>query len=87
MLARRVGANLRGALPAHQASAVVTSRSFTAYAAAQSHKTPALADVKPDGAAEFNARQKEYREGLIAAQRKKEQKESKSFPSDNLCAW
>lgn len=76
MLTRRVGAGLRGALPTQHTTSAVNSRCFTAYAAAQRHKTPALADVRPDGAAEFNARQKEYREGLIAAQKSKEQKES-----------
>ena len=78
MFSRRVGASLRGALSTQHATAVGSSRSFAAYAAAQKHKTPSLADIKPDGAAEFNARQKEYREGLIAAQKKKEQKESQS---------
>ncbi|KAL1613209.1 hypothetical protein SLS60_001441 [Paraconiothyrium brasiliense] len=86
MLARRAGAGLRSALPTQHATAAVNSRCFTAYAAAQSHKAPALADVKPDGAAEFNTRQKEYREGLIAAQKKKEQRESQSYSSGNLSA-
>lgn len=81
MLARRVGAGLRGALPAQHTTAVTSSRGFTAYAASQSHKLPALADIRPDGATEFNARQKEYREGLVAAQQK-EQKESQSPSSD-----
>lgn len=76
MFTRRVGAGLRGALPAQHTTAVSNSRSFAAYAAAQKHRTPSLADIRPDGAEEFNARQKEYREGLIAAQKKKEQKES-----------
>jgi hypothetical protein len=80
MLARRVGAGLRSALPAQHTAAAVNSRSFTAYAAAQRQKAPALADVKHDGTAEFNARQKEYREGLITAQKEKEQRESQSSP-------
>ena len=76
MLARRVGTGLRSALPAQHTAAAVNSRCFTAYAAAQSQKAPALANVRPDGAAEFNARQKEYRESLIAAQKEREQRES-----------
>lgn len=84
MLARRVGAGLRSALPAQHTTAAVNSRCFTAYAAAQSQKAPALADIRPDSAAEFNARQKEYREGLITAQKKREQRESQSFPSGSL---
>jgi len=39
-------------------------------------RTPSLADVTPNGAAAFDVRQKEFREGLKAAQRKKQQQES-----------
>ncbi|KAF2679503.1 NIPSNAP-domain-containing protein [Lentithecium fluviatile CBS 122367] len=84
MLARRVCASVRNAVPAHH-SAAVTSRSFSAIAAAQGPaRAPALADVKPDGAAAFSEKQKEFREGLIAAQKKKEQQDSQSYSSGHL---
>lgn len=41
-------------------------------------RAPALADVTPDGAPAFDARQKEFREGLKAAQLKKQQQDSQS---------
>ena len=49
-------------------------RSFTNSTAHQ--RTPALADVTPDGAPAFDARSKEFREGLKAAQLKKQQQDS-----------
>jgi hypothetical protein len=53
------------------------SRSFAAVAAAQNPaRAPALADITPDGAASFNKKQLEFREGLVAAQKKREQQES-----------
>jgi len=42
-------------------------------------RSPALADVTPDGASAFEARQKEFREGMKAAQRKKQQQDSQSL--------
>jgi hypothetical protein len=56
-------------------------------AAAQSQtRAPALADVRPDGASKFNERQKDFRDGLVAAQKKKEQQESQSYSSGTLSA-
>lgn len=87
MLARRVCASVRSVVPAQHAPATVQSRSFAALAAAQyPTRTPTLADVPPDGAAAFNERQKDFREGLINAQKKKEQQESQSVSSGNLSA-
>jgi len=83
MLTRRVYASVRSALPA-QHSVAINSRSFTALAAAQSPaRAPALADVRPDGAAAFSEKQQEFREGLITAQKQQEQRESQSC-SPNL---
>src|SRR5215471_5252423 len=42
------------------------------------YRAPSLRDITPDNAALFNARQKEFRENLEAARRKKEQQESQS---------
>lgn len=50
-------------------------------------RSPGLGDITPDGAPAFDAKQKEFREGLAAAKRKKEQAESQlrsdSHPVDN----
>ncbi|CAI6336813.1 unnamed protein product [Periconia digitata] len=81
MFTRRVCGSVRGAIAAAQPSTTTTTaaRSFAALAASRNPvRTPALADVKPDGAAEFNQRQKEFREGLITAQKKKEQQEKEA---------
>lgn len=76
MLARRACASVRSLVPAVQPTTPVNSRSFAAFAAAQRQsRTPALADITPDGASKFNERQTEFREGLIAAQQKREQEE------------
>lgn len=42
------------------------------------HRSPSIRDLTPDSAAEFNARQKEFRENLEEARKKKEQQESQS---------
>lgn len=94
MLSRRVCASVRSvrsvrsAVPApHTTTSAANSRSFAALAAAQSQaRAPALADITPDGAARFNERQKEFREGLVAAQKKKEQQESQSYSPGHLSA-
>ncbi|KAI9879027.1 MAG: hypothetical protein M1830_009826 [Pleopsidium flavum] len=52
-------------------------RTFTTSTAHQ--RSPALADVTPEGAPSFDARQKEFREGLKAAQQKKQQQDSQSI--------
>jgi hypothetical protein len=76
MFTRRICASVRSAVPAQQPVAI-SSRSFAALAAAQSPaRAPALADVGPDDAAAFSEKQKEFREGLITAQKKQEQRES-----------
>jgi hypothetical protein len=76
MLTRRAFASLRGTLPVQQSTAV-RSRAFTAGAATQkSAHGPALADITPESAASFTEKQKEFREGLITAQKRKEQQES-----------
>ncbi|QSS59026.1 nipsnap family protein [Histoplasma capsulatum] len=41
-------------------------------------RAPSLRDITPDNATSFNARQKEFRENLEAARKKKEQAESQS---------
>lgn len=41
-------------------------------------RAPSIRDLTPDSAAEFNARQKEFRENLEVARKKKEQQESQS---------
>lgn len=42
------------------------------------HRSPSIRDITPDSAAEFNARQKEFRENLEVARKQKEQQESQS---------
>lgn len=85
MLTRRACSNVRGVLPISRSGAVST-RSFTAGAITQgSARAPALADITPDAAEGFTRRQKEFREGLIAAQKQKEQQES-GYLSDSMFA-
>lgn len=76
MLTRRAGASVRGIL-APQPAITVRSRAFCAAAATRSPvRAPALADITPDSAASFNEKQKNFRDGLVAAQKQKEQEES-----------
>jgi hypothetical protein len=76
MLARRACAHALNSLPASSALAA-RSRSFTAATATQSRsRTPALADITPSSAASFNKKQQEFREGLAAEQKQREQQES-----------
>lgn len=42
------------------------------------HRSASIRDITPDSAAEFNARQREFRENLEEARKKKEQQESQS---------
>lgn len=42
------------------------------------NRAPSIRDITPDSAAQFNARQKEFRENLEAARKRKEQQESQS---------
>ncbi|KAF2010722.1 NIPSNAP-domain-containing protein [Aaosphaeria arxii CBS 175.79] len=82
MFSRRACASLRARSSAAAAAAVhppAHSRPFAAFAAAQSSsQTPALADITHDTAASFNKRQREFREGLEAARKKKEQQEKEA---------
>jgi hypothetical protein len=81
MLARRACAQALNSLPASSALAA-RSRSFTAATATQSRsRAPALADITPSSAASFNKKQQEFREGLAAEQKQREQQESKLFYS------
>jgi hypothetical protein len=76
MLTRRAFTSVRSALPASNTTPV-SSRSFAAFTAAQNPiRAPALADITPEAAAKFSERQNEFREGLINAQKQKEQQES-----------
>lgn len=85
MLARRTISSVRSILPAPR-STTAGKRSFVAGAVTQSSaRAPALADITPDAAASFNKKQKVFRDGLVAAQKQKEQQESASL-SDNLPA-
>ena len=76
MLARRACANVRSAFPTKHTT-VVRSRSFVAGAAMNGPaRSPALADITPDNAMSFSEKQKDFRDGLVAAQKQKEQQES-----------
>jgi cell pole-organizing protein PopZ len=78
MLARRACTHVLNSLPASQVIAV-RSRSFTVAAATQSPaRAPTLADITPNTAADFNRKQQEFRDSLVAAQKQKEQQESES---------
>ena len=76
MLTRRACASVRGIL-ASQPAITVRSRAFGAAAVTQSPaRAPALADITPDSATSFTEKQKSFRDGLVAAQKRKEQEES-----------
>jgi hypothetical protein len=78
MLARSACASVRAILSPQSATAV-RSRAFAVGAASQSPaRAPALADITPDSAASFIEKQKDFRDGLVAAQKRKEQEESAS---------
>lgn len=79
MLARRACARTLHSLSAPQASAP-HARYFSAVAAAQGPRAPSLGDITPDSAASFSKKQQEFREGLVAAQKQREQQES-TYPS------
>jgi hypothetical protein len=82
MFARRACASVRSALSAPHATPA-SSRSFAAGTALQGSSTrpPTLGDISIADATSFSKKQKEFREGLIAAQKQKEQEESASIPS------
>lgn len=80
MFTRRACASVRGML-APQSATTVRSRTFGAAAATQGPlRPPTLADITPDDASSFNEKQKSFRDGLVAAQKRKEQEESTSSP-------
>jgi hypothetical protein len=66
------------------ASTVSVLRPFSTSAA---HcRSPSIRDVTPENATEFNTRQKEFRENLEAARKRKEKQESQSVDSSNPSA-
>ncbi|KAF2727365.1 NIPSNAP-domain-containing protein [Polyplosphaeria fusca] len=86
MLSRRVCAGVRSAVAASHPTPS-NARTFAAIAAAQGPaRAPSMSDITPDSASTFNERQKEFREGLVSAQKKREQEESQSHLSGNLSA-
>jgi hypothetical protein len=85
MFTRRAYTSVRGILPT-QTTTAVRSRTFAVAAAVRSPaRAPTLGDITPDSAASFNEKQKNFREGLIAAQKRKEQDESTSWPTSLSC--
>lgn len=60
------------------------ARPFCSSAIAQ--RAPSIRDITPDSASEFNARQKDFRENLEVARKKKEQQESQSEASASASA-
>ena len=73
MLSRRLASSIQ--------SSSILARAFSTTATHQ--RTPSLADVTPSGAPTFDARQKEFREGLRAAQKAKEKQDSQSVAASN----
>jgi hypothetical protein len=79
MLTRRVCASMRGVA---RSATAVRSRAFAVGPASQSPaRAPTLADITPDSAASFNEKQTSFRDGLVAAQKRKDQEESSSHLS------
>jgi len=70
----------------------IISRSYSLTSTAQSRfRAPSLADITPESAATFDARQREFRERLVAEQnerKRKEQAESQStFPFPSMLTY
>lgn len=69
-------------------SSISSLRAFTSSALCRDiERCPALGDITPDGAGAFETKQKQFREDMAAAKRKKEQAESQlreHFPSNNV---
>ena len=79
MLTRRVCASVRGGILSPLCATAVRSQAFGTGPPTQSPvRAPTLADITPDSAASFNEKQKSFRDGLAAAQKRKEQEESPS---------
>ena len=71
MLARRLFS------PASASSPFLLLRSFTSCTVSREPaRSPSLGDITPNGADHFNARQKEFRDNLEAAKKRKEQADS-----------
>jgi hypothetical protein len=64
--------------PSSAASAAATHLLRPFSTSASRYRAPSIRDITPDNAAQFNARQKEFRENLEAARKAKEQQESQS---------
>jgi hypothetical protein len=60
-------------LPRSSPQAASLLRTFTTSLSRDSGRAPALSDLQPGGAEAYNARQKEFRDGLEAAKKRKEQ--------------
>lgn len=75
MLARRL------VCPASAASVPSVVRTFVSTSPCRI-RSPGLGDITPDGADAFNAKQKEFRDGLEAQKRKKEQADSQLLVAD-----
>lgn len=83
MLTRRVACSFRTL----SSPSSLISRSYSLSAAAQNRlRVPALADITPDAAASFDARQREFRERLVAEQEERKRKEQAESQSRNLSA-
>lgn len=77
MLTRRVCASGVRSWKSAQCTPGTLVRPFTASTATKkSSRAPALGDITLDSAASFHKKQKEFRNGLIVAQQRKEQEES-----------
>ena len=72
MLTRRLASRLQPSSNLNRALSTTTTQ----------QRSPSLADITPDGAPNFDARQKEFREGLRAAQKAKEKQDSQSVAAN-----
>jgi hypothetical protein len=72
MLARRV-------LALSTTSQVSLARAFSTSLVREAPRSPAMSDITPDSAEIFNQKQKEFRDGLEAARKRKEQADSQSL--------
>lgn len=75
MLARRLPRS------SHQASSLLRSFTTSTICRDSGARAPGMGDLPPDGAAAFNKKQKEFRDGLEAAKKRKELADSQSLPT------
>lgn len=75
MLARRLPRS------SHQASSLLRSFTTSTISRDSGARAPGLGDLPPDGAEAFNKKQKEFRDGLEAAKKRKELADSQSLPT------